>query len=99
MLEFEELNTKYFNEVTKAVNGLVDSKVAVHAHDKILDDQIEDFKNRLTVIDGDIQTLQQENEQLQKVIDESQNAQPINATNIEEHCQPKNPLSERLIKF
>ena len=31
MLEFEELNTKYFNEVTKAVNALVDSKVAVHA--------------------------------------------------------------------
>lgn len=50
LVEFEELNTKYFNEVTKAVNALVDSKVAVHAHDKILDDQIDDFKNRLTVI-------------------------------------------------
>ena len=38
MQEFEELNTEYFSEVTKAVNSLVDSKVAVHAHDKILDD-------------------------------------------------------------
>jgi hypothetical protein len=47
MQDFEELNTKYFNEVLKAVNALVDSKVAVHAHDKILDDQIDDFKERL----------------------------------------------------
>jgi len=47
MQDFEELNTKYFNEVTKAVNALVDSKVAVHAHDKILDDQVDDFKERL----------------------------------------------------
>ena len=29
------------------MNALVDSKVAVHAHDKILDDQIDDFKERL----------------------------------------------------
>ena len=55
--EVEELNTKYFQEVTKAVNALVDSKVAVHAHDKILDDQIDDFKERLTVIDGNIESL------------------------------------------
>ena len=74
MQDFEELNTKYFNEVIKAVNALVDSKVAVHAHDKILDDQIDDFKERLvsliflffiffqTTIDGNITALQQENE-------------------------------------
>ena len=74
MQEFEELNTKYYMDVTKCVNALVDSKVAVHAHDKILDDQIDDFKNRLTSIDGNIQGLTQENEQLQKVINESQNA-------------------------
>ena len=36
--EFDEMNTKYFQDVTSAVNALVDSKVAVHAHDKILDD-------------------------------------------------------------
>lgn len=53
------------------MNSLVDSKVAVHAHDKILDDQIDDFKARLTYIDGNIQSFQQENEQLQKVIGES----------------------------
>jgi hypothetical protein len=38
MQEMEEINTQYFLEVTKAVNALVDSKVAVHAHDKVLDD-------------------------------------------------------------
>ena len=69
--EFDQLNDKYFDQVTKAVNSLVDSKVAVHAHDKILDDQIDDFKARLTYIDGNIQSFQQENEQLQKVIGES----------------------------
>lgn len=53
----DELNNKYFDEVTKAVNALVDSKVAVHAHDKILDDQIDDFKNRLSNIDGNIGSI------------------------------------------
>ena len=62
MQEMEEINTQYFLEVTKAVNALVDSKVAVHAHDKILDDQIDDFKSRLSVIDGNIDALNQENE-------------------------------------
>lgn len=47
MQEFQQLNEQYFAEVTKAVNALVDSKVAVHAHDKILDDQIDDFQSRL----------------------------------------------------
>jgi len=64
MSDFETLNTDFFNEVNKSVNALVDSKVAVHAHDKILDDQIDDFKERLTVIDGNINSLQQDNEQL-----------------------------------
>lgn len=62
MQEMEEINTQYFLEVTKAVNALVDSKVAVHAHDKILDDQIDDFKSRISVIDGNIDALNQENE-------------------------------------
>ena len=56
------MNERYFNEVMKAVNSLVDSKVAVHAHDKILDDQIDEFKNKLSTIDGNINSLQSENE-------------------------------------
>ena len=51
------MNDSYFEEVKKAVNALVDSKVAVHAHDKILDDQIDDFKNRLSTIDGNIGSI------------------------------------------
>ncbi len=47
MKEFDELNDKFFEESKKTVNALVDSKVAVHAHDKILDDQIDDYKERL----------------------------------------------------
>ena len=38
MQEFDKLNDQFFEESKKAVNALVDSKVAVHAHDKILDD-------------------------------------------------------------
>ena len=56
--EIDQINDSYFNEVKKAVNALVDSKVAVHAHDKILDDQIDDFKNRLSTIDGNIGSIQ-----------------------------------------
>ena len=97
--EIDELNNKYYEEVTKAVNALVDSKVAVHAHDKILDDQIDDFKNRLSTIDGNIGSLQQENEQLTKVIAESQSSTAIDENNIEQHCYAQNPLSDRLIKF
>jgi hypothetical protein len=95
----DELNGRYFDEVTKAVNALVDSKVAVHAHDKILDDQIDDFKSRLSTIDGNIDSLKYENESLQKVIDESRSATVIDASNIDANVKPTNPLSERLIKF
>ena len=40
------------------MNALVDSKVAVHAHDKVLDDQIDEYKEKLSVIDGNINALQ-----------------------------------------
>jgi len=36
--EFDQLNEKYFNAVKDGVNALVDTKVAVHKHDKVLDD-------------------------------------------------------------
>ena len=41
------MNQKYFEAVQKGVNALVDTKVAVHKHDKVLDDQIDDWKERL----------------------------------------------------
>ena len=50
MQELDTLNNKYFEEVKKGVNSLVDSKVAVHAHDKILDDQIDDWKEKIGAI-------------------------------------------------
>jgi len=36
--EFNELNDKYFDAVKNGVNALVDTKVAVHKHDKVLDE-------------------------------------------------------------
>ena len=70
MQEFEELNTKYFNEITKTVNGLVDCKVAIHAHDTVIEGQIDDFKSRLTAIEGNILGLTQDNQRLSKEISE-----------------------------
>jgi len=50
-------NDKYFEEVKKAVDSLVNAKIAVHAHDKILDDQIDEFKSKMGSINENIQTL------------------------------------------
>ena len=54
MREFSELNDAYYAEVTKGVNALVDSKVAVHAHDKILDDQTDEYKDKIGEIENNI---------------------------------------------
>ena len=47
MNDAEGLNEKYFAQVQAAVNNLIDLKVALHIHDKVLDDQIDDFKGRM----------------------------------------------------
>ena len=52
--ELNDLNDTYFEEVKKGVNYLVDSKVAIHAHDKVLDDQIDEFKEKIGTIEGNI---------------------------------------------
>lgn len=66
--ELSTLNDKYFEEVKKGVNALVDTKVAVHKHDKDLDDQIDDFKERLGTIESNIEALQQDNERMMKML-------------------------------
>ena len=111
------MNQKYFEAVQKGVNALVDTKVAVHKHDKVLDDQIDDWKERLVSfivfvyddnltgnilqgkIEGNIQTLQQENNDMKKILNESSNAGAINADTIDAQVFPSNPLSEKLIKY
>ena len=55
--DLNTLNDKYFEEVKKAVDSLVNAKIAVHAHDKILDDQIDEFKSKMGSINENIQTL------------------------------------------
>lgn len=47
MSEIESINDKYYAEAQNSINSLVDLKVALHEHDKILDDQIDDFKARI----------------------------------------------------
>lgn len=47
MSDIESINDKYYSEAQSSINSLVDLKVALHEHDKILDDQIDDFKARI----------------------------------------------------
>ena len=67
MREFQELNDKYYEQVKTSVNALVDCKVAVHKHDKILDDQIDEYRAKIGEIEGNISALQEENEALEKL--------------------------------
>lgn len=71
MQELGQMNEKYYEEVKKGVNNLVDSKVAVHAHDKILDDQIDEFKEKIGAIEGNIRAMDEENDALKKVMNEN----------------------------
>ena len=50
-------------------------------------------------IEGNIQTLQQENNDMKKILNESSNAGAINADTIDAQVFPSNPLSEKLIKY
>ena len=97
--ELNELNDKYFEEVKKGVNCLVDSKVAIHAHDKILDDQIDDFKEKIGTIEGNIQAMDEENDALRKIMSENQPQNQVNFDNLDEHVKPANALSEKLISL
>ena len=97
--ELNELNDTYFEEVKKGVNCLVDSKVAIHAHDKVLDDQIDEFKEKIGTIEGNIQAMDEENDQLRKIMSENQPQNQVNLDNLDEHVKPSNALSEKLIKL
>ena len=47
MNDLETLNDKFYKESSQSVDTLIDLKVALHEHDKVLDDQIDDFKARI----------------------------------------------------
>lgn len=67
MSDLDSLNDKYFQQVSSAVNNLIDLKVALNEHDVVLDDQIDDFKSRIVSLpltnffqgaaDGNIQAM------------------------------------------
>ena len=41
--DLEDINNKYHAEAVKTVNSLIDMKIAIHKHDKVLTDKIEEF--------------------------------------------------------
>ena len=53
------MNIKIHNANKQLVATLVDVKVAVHKHDKVLDDKIEDFKGRLGAIEGATSSIEE----------------------------------------
>ena len=53
------MNNRIHNANKQLVATLVDVKLAVHKHDKVLDDKIEDFKGRIGAIDGATASLEE----------------------------------------
>lgn len=47
MTDLDTMNDKFFEQAKNSINSLIDLKVALHEHDKVLDDQIDDFKARI----------------------------------------------------
>lgn len=47
MQDLDEMNDKYFESSKNSIGALIDLKVALHEHDRVLDDQIDDFKTRI----------------------------------------------------
>jgi len=76
---------------------MIDVKAHLHQHDKVLDDKIDDFKQRLGNMDGQADALRQENEHIQKYLESSQSAQELTAETVLDMVKPSNALSEKLI--
>ena len=67
-----KMNEEYYEEVKVGVNALVDLKVKVHQHDKVLDDQIDEYKKKIGDIEENIQIMGRENDELGRILTESQ---------------------------
>ena len=59
--KFEDFNEKYFNKIHETCKNLVDVKAAVYQHDKVLDEKIIDFQDRIGTINAQHSALQEEN--------------------------------------
>ena len=97
--EMNRMNDEYYEQIKEGINALVDSKVAVHAHDKILDDQIDEFKGKIGAIEGNIQAMDQENDDIRKILGDNQPQNQVTAGSIDEQVKPANALSEKLINL
>jgi len=60
----ESFNDQYHSEALKTVNNLVDLKLAIHKHDLVLDNKIDDFRSQVGALSGNIELLKNENEHL-----------------------------------
>lgn len=58
MQEIDGLNDKHYAETKEAVDKLMNIKVALHQHDKILDEQTDEFKGRVGAADANIKAMQ-----------------------------------------
>lgn len=98
MTLFEAYNDKYYAETITAANALVDMKVALHKHDRILDDKIDDYKARLGELDGNCDALKAESASIEKLIKGANNV-AVTPENVEQLVYPANAISEKLIKL
>ncbi len=73
-------------------------KVAVHNHDQILDDKIDDYKARLGELDGNCEALKAESISMEKFISKTKNI-AVTPDNVEQLVHPANAISDKLIKL
>ena len=91
------MNDKYYAEVMKTCQNLVDVKAALHKHDKVLDDKIDSYKARLGALDGNCEALKTQNESLQQFVATNTCSKEVTPQNVGELVYPENAISEKLI--
>jgi hypothetical protein len=72
-------------------------KVAIHKHDKVLDEKIEDFKGRVGVLDSNNDALRAQNGKMESYLASAGSAPEVSAHNIEESVYPTNAISSKLL--
>lgn len=61
----------------KSVGSLIDLKIAIHRHDKILDDKIDEVSARLGGLDANNEALRSQNEKIEKFLATAGSGQEI----------------------
>lgn len=71
--------------------------MALHEHDKVLDDQIDDFKARIGTADGNIHVMNTQVNDLRNILSTKGGQPEIMVDNIDEFVFATTPLSVKML--